>query len=339
MEDSMQASRAAVDAVPAVTGLLDLFASSALVALGEMHGLQEEADFVAALLHHPAFPTTVQVMVVEYGNARYQGIVDRFVAGEPIAAADLRPVWRDIFGLGFDAPIYEQFFRTVRAINRTLPPGQRLRVLLGDPPVDWSQVAQKEDLIPWLSQRDAHFAEVVETQVCARGYRALLIAGGMHFVRDWPLVLPTEGDNVVQRLERSRPGRVHVILPHYGFGRQTSVLEATLAECPIPSLISLQTTWLGELDARLLQEDLIFHPNPDLPPPPPLKQGVTLGSAADSYLYLGPRSSLTRSTINPAIYRGDEPYMSEIQRRFWVIGIPLKVENLLPEGDPRFFTD
>jgi hypothetical protein len=139
MEVSMLPIRPTLEPVPAITGLLELFATHPLVALGEVHGLQDEADFVNALLHHPAFPSTVQVIVVEVGNARHQAVVDRFIAGEPVAARDLRPVWRDFFGWGFDTPNNEQFFRTVRAVNRTLPPAQRLRVLLGDPPVDWSE--------------------------------------------------------------------------------------------------------------------------------------------------------------------------------------------------------
>ena len=106
----MMSSRPALEPMPAITGLLQLFVTHPLVALGEVHMLQEEADFVTALLHHPSFPATVQAIVVEFGNARYQSLIDRFIAGEPVAACDLRPVWRDIFGWGFDAPIYEQFF-------------------------------------------------------------------------------------------------------------------------------------------------------------------------------------------------------------------------------------
>ena len=65
------------DLVPlnAITGLLDAFAQTPLVALGELHGLQELADFLAALLHHPRFPDTVPAIVVEFGNARYQALL------------------------------------------------------------------------------------------------------------------------------------------------------------------------------------------------------------------------------------------------------------------------
>src|SRR5919199_2009018 len=142
--------------VPAVPGILAAFNHVPLVALGEAHGLQEEADFLAALLHHPALPTTVNDIVVEFGNAWYQKIINRFIAGEPVANTVLRPVWRDIVGSPFgmtNAPIYEQFFRTVRAINWALPPPQRLRVLLGDPPIDWRTVQRKDDSWPFLSER------------------------------------------------------------------------------------------------------------------------------------------------------------------------------------------
>ena len=70
----------------------------------------------------------------------------------------------------------------------------------------------------------------------------------------------------------------------------------------------------------------------------PLKPGLTLGHLADSYLYLGPRSSLTKSTVNPAIYRGDEQYLSYLQRRE-SLGPYFRVDSLLTEGDPRFFPD
>ena len=331
-------SRPALEPVPAITGLLEQSATHPLVALGEVHGLQDEADFIAALLHHPAFPATIQVIVVEFGNARHQAVVDRFIAGEPVAARDLRPVWRDFWGWGFDTPIYEQFFRTVRAINRTLPAAQRLRVLLGDPPEDWSQMLQKVDVPTIMEQRDAHFTEVVETQVLAPGHHGLLIAGLGHFARDWAVELQSPPpENTVQRLERKQPGSVHVIFPHIGFGAETSSLEPYLLDWPIPSLVSLRTTWLGELGAALHFGN--FPPPPAGVEPPPLKKGFTLGHMADSYLYLGPRSSLTRSTCNPAIYRGDELFLNELQRRQSASAGIFTVDSLLTEGDPRFFPD
>ena len=74
-------------------------------------------------------------------NARYQTVMDRFVAGEDVADVDLRRVWQDTTAATtiWDVPIYEEFFRAVRAVNATLRPERRLRVLLGDPPIDWNE--------------------------------------------------------------------------------------------------------------------------------------------------------------------------------------------------------
>ena len=80
-------SRPAIKPMPAITGLLEQFATHPLVALGEMHGLQEEADFITALLHHPAFPATVQVITQ---------VLDRF----PIEAQGYLPCQNILGGLG-----------------------------------------------------------------------------------------------------------------------------------------------------------------------------------------------------------------------------------------------
>lgn len=44
-----------------------------------------------------------------------------------------------------EIPVDETFFQTVRAVNATLPPERRIRVLLSDPPIDWTSVKTRED--------------------------------------------------------------------------------------------------------------------------------------------------------------------------------------------------
>jgi hypothetical protein len=77
------------------------------------------------------------------------------------------PVW--------DLPIYEDFYRAVRTINQELPPSRRLRVLLGDPPIDWRNIHTFSDLGPWLSEPDPVAADLVRPEVLATGRRALVI--------------------------------------------------------------------------------------------------------------------------------------------------------------------
>jgi hypothetical protein len=329
---------AGADPVPVdgVAGVLAAFASFPLVAVGETHQVQEELDFLTALLHHPGFPETVDDVVVEFGNALHQPLVDRFVAGEPVAAAELRPVWRDVVGAPhglLDAPVYEQFLRTVRAVNRRQPAGRRLRVLLGDPPVDWARAQRTEDVRPWLGRRDEHYADVVAREVLDRGRRALLIAGAGHFFRISEFD-PADGV-VVQRLERRHPGATFVVLPHCGFAEtaEFSALEARLAGWPLESLAHLAGTWLGAVDARdLLGADTVAEWGGFVGRDGRPVERVTLAELVDAYLYLGPRASLTVSAPNPAIYRGDPAYLAELRRRWRLLwGGELDVRRLFAE--------
>src|SRR6185503_5079296 len=83
----------------------------------------------------------------------------------------------------WDIPIYEEFFRAVRAVNAARPPARRLRVLLADPPIDWQGVKGKDDILRWMDQRDAHAAELNKVEVLGRKRRALLIFGDGHLFR------------------------------------------------------------------------------------------------------------------------------------------------------------
>jgi hypothetical protein len=96
-----------------------------LVGLGEVHLNQQFHDFLAELL--PKLPGRIDDVVVEFGNAHYQALADRFVLDlEPVDADQLAQIWRTALGghVLWDAPVYEQFFRSMRAITsdrRRLP--------------------------------------------------------------------------------------------------------------------------------------------------------------------------------------------------------------------------
>jgi hypothetical protein len=71
--------------VDPITGILDAFQSHNVVALGEgLHGNAQGHAFRLALIRDPRFPTIVDDIVVEFGNARYQALMDRFVQGEEV---------------------------------------------------------------------------------------------------------------------------------------------------------------------------------------------------------------------------------------------------------------
>src|SRR5262245_17923679 len=65
--------------------------------------------FRLALIRDPRLAGVVNDVVVEFGTARYQDLMDRFIGGEEIPRFELRRVWEDTTQIEFDwdLPIYE----------------------------------------------------------------------------------------------------------------------------------------------------------------------------------------------------------------------------------------
>jgi hypothetical protein len=126
--------------------------------------------------------------------------MDRYIRGENVPASVLRQAWQNTTQISavFDVWIYEDFFRSVRAVNATLPKERQLRVLLGDPPVDVDSGRPIQTQARELGTRDGFAAELIRREVLAKHRRALVIYGDMHFVRG-----PDRQQNIVARLESS----------------------------------------------------------------------------------------------------------------------------------------
>ena len=69
--------------------------------------------FRLALIRDARFPAIVNDIVVEFGTARYQDVIDRFVRGDAVDDGTLCRIWQDTTQptTAWDLPIYEEFFR------------------------------------------------------------------------------------------------------------------------------------------------------------------------------------------------------------------------------------
>jgi len=319
--------------------LVRAFEKSSLVALGETHQVQEIHDFIGLLIRHPEFPSNANDIVVEWGNALYQDILDRYISGEKVSLSEFRQVWRNTTSgpLGsWDAPVYEHFFTVVRSANKKLAPSRRLRILAGDPPIDWAKVKGHDEILSFLKQRDTHFASVVEKEVLAKGRKALLIMGSGHLFRNRLYhELELFNTNVQKLLEQSRPGEMFIVMLHVGFSDKDGSLEQRLASWPRPSLALLRGTWLGALEpGSFLSQRRVNRVMHDAYP------GTKLQDLANAYLYLGPRDSLTRSRPSPNLYRKDQAYLRELQRRRELeVGMPLDLKSFLQERPKKYFNN
>jgi hypothetical protein len=316
--------------VNAVEALLEQMERFPLVALGEVHQLQEFYDFLTALLYHPLLPEKITDIVVEFGNAHYQEIADQFLlTDQPVAKADLQQIWRTASGnVLWDAPVYEQFFVTVRAINWTLPPSRRLRVLLGDPPFDPYAYdfasPDEKTLSVWLA-RDTHYAEVVEQEVMQKGRRALLIAGRYHLLRGLHAGRDSQELNAGTQLAQHYPHKLFVVDLLALSSQHPLVGQARLDQWPRRSLVLLAGTWLGDA----------LRPTPFSIS----REASIYSKQADAVLYLGPGELLTASRADPALYLAGD-YVTELQH-FQQIADQLALQfesspmDLLAEGLKR----
>ena len=268
--------------------------SHRVVAIGnvEFRGNEQSQAFLRSLVRDARFPTMGTDIVVEFGNARYQPIIDRFVSGEDVPYGDLRQVWQNTTQIEWewDLPIDEEFFRTVRAVNAPFPRERRLRVILADPPIDWTLVRSKEDLHAVAVTRDDYAARAIRRDVLGQGRRALVIFGAAHLVRS--SAPSTQGaTGLVDRLEREDGVQVFTIIPEVR--RDLTKLDSAASSWPTPSLVALRGTSLGAA----------YWTTPDGRATP------TLQDQADAILFLGPPSTMTIAKLSPALC-ADSVYMT-----------------------------
>ena len=181
---------------PAVDGIFEAFQNHPLVGLGETHRRAQELDFYTALLRDPRFARDVGNVVVEFGGAAHQDIIDRYVSGDDVPYTELRKVWTDTVGWTGVVPAmgYQLFYGQVREINRGLPPERRVHVWLGEPVIDWTTVKTHADWEHFDRLRDSHAADLIEREILARGKKALVIYGAAHFFL--PLIPGPLGDKL-----------------------------------------------------------------------------------------------------------------------------------------------
>lgn len=277
------ARRPAVRVDP-VSVILDAFASYRVVALGEgPHGNVQGHAFRLALFRDPRFTAVVNDIVVESGSSRYQDDLDRFVRGEEVADVFLRaarentvtptPAW--------DRPIYDEMVRAVRDINQSRPRDRQLRILLGDPPINWSEVRNADDYRMWLLRRDSHPAELIQREVLAKGRRALVVYGDGHF-----------------QARSERPGRSLVGILETA-GTKVFTVTSTFADLSgfQAEVAGWATPWLASLRGTLLGAapyETFFGP------PPPVEFFTANPNIEDHYdavLALGTAESLRLAPI------------------------------------------
>src|SRR5579884_486535 len=165
------------DAIPAI---LAAFEQYSVVAMMAGHGIKDADDLVLSLVRQRGFPDVVNDVVVECTNSMYQSVLDRYIAGEDVPFESARQAWYNTQPGCSD--FHEALFPLIRRINQRLPVARRLRVLAGEPSIDWNAVtteAQVRDILG-SGARERSMASVVEREVLGKHRKALLLYGTTH---------------------------------------------------------------------------------------------------------------------------------------------------------------
>ena len=130
-----------------VAAIVDAFRTHRVVAVTAGHG--ETRGYAFGPAADPRSPPDRRDQRYRHrrGQLAVSGVADRFVNGDKVPIESLRHVWRDTTqpGLGHDRE-WEAFFQVVRALNASHAAPQRIRILLGDPPIEWEQVSTPKNI-------------------------------------------------------------------------------------------------------------------------------------------------------------------------------------------------
>jgi len=292
---------------PAVPAILAAFEKYEVVGMMAAHSLKDLDDFILTLIRTPAFSERVNDIVVECGNSMYQPILDRYIAGEDVPFAEVRKVWRNTTQpMCGKSGFYEQFFPLVRAINQKVPPAHRLRVLAGDPPIDWDQIKKPEGGKPL--DRDASIVAVMEKEVLSKHRKALMLFGTFHLMHG------VGAESAMSIYEKNYPNLTFVISDLQSFD------TGPFATWPVPSLAVAKGTWLGALGlGRFIPPYLTVDKDCNLQGDYSSEYQKPVSDLVDALLYLGPRDLMLKEPV-PGDIVLDADYMTEYARRANLIG-------------------
>ena len=301
---------------PAADAIADALRSHPIVIIAEHHQSAPLHALLRTLIASPRIRDRVDDIVVEFANPLYQPVIDRYIAGGAVPRDSLRLAWRNTTQLlVWDSPLYEQFFETVRRLNTAPNAGRQLRIVAGDPPIDWNRTARASDIPRSYGFRDIETLPIIEREVLAKGRRALVIIGEEHLPRTSDTLRaaaakPMERATLGEALHRTHPGAAYLVTTIVG---AQSPLARAARSWPRGSIADIRGTALGLADATIRA-------------PARSRRGAIMRAAPhrsrlqdqfDAVLYVGPSDRVVEP--DGAVYRNDPAYQQEVRRRIGIL--------------------
>ncbi|WP_299223434.1 hypothetical protein [uncultured Psychroserpens sp.] len=291
--------------------LLEVIQNYDALAFSENHSMSSDDHFILDLINNKVFSHYINDIVIEAGNVRYQQLVDDYILNnKDVSLNELKKIWFDTTQLGIgDCPFYETLLQKIKSINSALAETHKIRVLLGDPPIKWDEINSFSD---WqkFQNREAHFANITIEKSLKKERKALLIAGGDHF-------LNTEGSiNNLIALKGYKVFTVRALSSNDLEFIESSEGVSQAIELSHAELIFLKTHELGKLS-----DDLLYNETIEFGEKPKKKPKQSVKYHLDAFLYLGNINQLDSTPTFPEVT--DELQIKAIKKRAKRLGMEI----------------
>ena len=308
-----------------IDAILDAFKSHQVVTLAGAHGGVRHHELLLQIIRDPRTPGLITDLVVEFGTSRYQDMADRFVRGDTIPRDELKKIWQNTTnpGITHDTPHSEETLRAVRQLNAALPAERQLRVVLGEPPIDWDHIKRREDHRRWVVRRDTFVGDLIVRDVVERGRRALVIYGNLHFPRKEILTNYDMRDYQAQTLVSVIEAAGHKVFVLFGDSAGIEALQPGIKSWPPLSVLLVKGTRIGAADFAEINpvgtRYAILGPDRFEPLPKSSWTARRVDEQVDAIMYLGgagPTAGLARETC------ADPAYVPMRMERMRLAGLP-----------------
>jgi hypothetical protein len=291
--------------------LLDALAAHRVVVMGEVHHRPRYWAFDAALASARDFSKKVGVIYLELPS-NDQALVDRYLATPRYDPQPVIEMLRDNLWMGWpDQPMLD-FFKSVWEVNHSLPPGQRVRIVLVDMARPWKEIKTREDWQKYDVDRDEFMAANIVRdlrQHAGPTRHALFIVGFMHAIKNLSHAggepMKSAGWHLREALGETN---VFAVFPHCPVIANMGGVRGRLAS-------GLFETAFAAMTNRPMAFPLGHGPFGRLPFDASLDFITTnsYGSGFDAYLYLGPLEDEIFSPLIAGFYT--EEFVQELDRR------------------------
>lgn len=296
------------------------------------HQAKEPHQFLQRLLGDKAIQKTVDVVIVEFAATKHQSVLDAYIGGEDVPFSELSRVWRDTGQsphAPWDSPLYYDLLKVIREGNLALSPGERVRVVAGDPPIDWTKIRTGEDYRKSRIPRDPFVASLAIEQAFHLGKKVLIIFGGAHLPR---VPVGPEDDlrnSLTYYVLKEHPDAVRVIS---FLDPENLEIDSRIDELSENHIYETAGHWTGNINAELVFPEIYSLVTDEKTGRQswqsiPLYSGYLVKDLFDALLYIGPSRDWS---YVPGSFdqKRDQEYLNELNRRSLLrFGRPLNSED------------